>query len=265
MRLMRCSIPVLLALGLATPLAAANQQEISAILTKAYHGQRMMQRTFYGGSRVRYAADGRAIKAGDPGPWTLDAGIQPQVIKVKRRKLIIQGNRLYFIYYKKENKLRPYLGPKVEIDIATSQDMTGLAGVQQSIARVFVAGQERLIDFVPDYWKDYLLHPNAPVQKRPRSPLTAGKESITAPHVISAPEPPFTPEASKIRMQGTVILTVVVGENGRVAKVTIVRPLGMGLDDSAARTVRKWKFKPATRKGRPVAVRVRVETAFKFR
>jgi TonB family protein len=36
----------------------------------------------------------------------------------------------------------------------------------------------------------------------------------------------------------------------------------MGLDQKAIESVRQWKFSPATKDGKPVAVEVRVEVAF---
>jgi hypothetical protein len=42
------------------------------------------------------------------------------------------------------------------------------------------------------------------------------------------------------------------------------KPLGGGLDEKAIETVKTWKFKPATREGVPVPVRVVVEVTFRL-
>lgn len=60
------------------------------------------------------------------------------------------------------------------------------------------------------------------------------------------------------------MLWLVVDAQGDVKQETIVKPLGLGLDERALRTVRTWKFKPSTRNGTPVPVRVMVEVSFKL-
>jgi TonB family protein len=40
--------------------------------------------------------------------------------------------------------------------------------------------------------------------------------------------------------------------------------VGEGLDESALKTLRKWKFKPAMKKGKPVPVTVMVEVTFRL-
>jgi len=54
-----------------------------------------------------------------------------------------------------------------------------------------------------------------------------------------------------------------VDASGNVIGVKLVRGVGEGLDESAIGTLRTWKFKPATKKGKPVPVRVIVEVSFR--
>ena len=44
----------------------------------------------------------------------------------------------------------------------------------------------------------------------------------------------------------------------------VARSLGMGLDQKAIEAVRKWKFEPAMKDGRPVAVQINVEVNFRL-
>jgi TonB family protein len=77
--------------------------------------------------------------------------------------------------------------------------------------------------------------------------------------------PSYTLQAKHARLEGTVRLSIVVDAEGNVDEVKeISKPLGLGLDESAMRAVRTWKFVPAQRKGKPVAVRVTVETTFRL-
>ena len=90
-------------------------------------------------------------------------------------------------------------------------------------------------------------------------------EAVTAPVPIFKPEPPYSDEARKARVEGILVFVIVVDRQGNVSDVRAVsKPLGKGLDESAVNTLRTWKFKPATRGGRPVTVRVQVETKFRL-
>jgi TonB family protein len=89
--------------------------------------------------------------------------------------------------------------------------------------------------------------------------------NITEPIPIYKPDPDYTPEARRDRIQGTVSLWIVVDAQGNVSDIQEMSdPLGDGLDKSAMDTVKTWKFTPAKRDGVPVAVRVRVEISFRL-
>jgi TonB family protein len=80
---------------------------------------------------------------------------------------------------------------------------------------------------------------------------------------VYTPEPDYTPEASKAKLRGVVVLRIMIDESGNVTDVReLSAPLGKGLDESAIKTVRTWRFKPATRNGKPVPVRTKVEISF---
>jgi len=85
---------------------------------------------------------------------------------------------------------------------------------------------------------------------------------VTAPIPIYQPDPDYSDEARKAKYQGTVVLNVIVGADGRVHNAQVARSLGMGLDEKAIERVMIWKFKPATKDSRPVAVEVSVEVTF---
>ena len=85
---------------------------------------------------------------------------------------------------------------------------------------------------------------------------------VSAPVAIFSPDPDYSDEARKAKYQGTVVLTVIVGADGRVHNAKVTRQLGMGLDEKAIEKVMTWKFRPATKDARAVAVEVSVEVTF---
>lgn len=87
---------------------------------------------------------------------------------------------------------------------------------------------------------------------------------VIAPRAVYDPEPEYSEEARKTKQQGTVVLSLIVDEQGRPRSIRVVRSLGMGLDDKAIDAVKKWKFVPGTKDGLPVAVQVNVAVSFRL-
>lgn len=90
--------------------------------------------------------------------------------------------------------------------------------------------------------------------------------NVSAPICLYCPDPEYSEEARKAKYQGIVVLWVIVGPEGRIIPETvrIVKALGMGLDEQAVRAVQQWRFRPAERFGKPVAVQMQVEVNFRL-
>lgn len=87
---------------------------------------------------------------------------------------------------------------------------------------------------------------------------------VSAPRPIFAPDPEYSEEARKAKYQGTCVLWLVVGPDGRTRDIRVARTLGLGLDQKAIEAVKQWKFEPAMKDGKPVAVQVNVEVTFRL-
>ncbi len=87
---------------------------------------------------------------------------------------------------------------------------------------------------------------------------------VSQPVPIYKPEPEYSEEARKAKYSGTVLLSLVIDEHGNTRDIHVVRPLGLGLDEKAIEAVAKWRFRPAMKGGRPVAVQAQVEVNFRL-
>jgi TonB family protein len=87
---------------------------------------------------------------------------------------------------------------------------------------------------------------------------------VSAPRALDTPDPEYSEEARKAKYQGTCVLWLIVGPDGKPRDVKIARALGMGLDEKAIEAVRNWKFEPAMKDGKPVAVQINVEVNFRL-
>jgi len=95
--------------------------------------------------------------------------------------------------------------------------------------------------------------PEGPPPAEPEGPIRVGGD-VQPPVKVSAPSPQYTEIARKARIQGVVIVEAIIDKEGNVTNVKILKGLPMGLDTAAADAVKKWRFKPATLNGKPVAV-----------
>jgi periplasmic protein TonB len=79
------------------------------------------------------------------------------------------------------------------------------------------------------------------------------------------PDPLYSDEARKAKLQGQVTMRVLVGADGRAKAVQVTRGIGLGLDENAAHAVRNWQFIPARDAARrPVATWITIETVFRL-
>jgi TonB family protein len=110
--------------------------------------------------------------------------------------------------------------------------------------------------------------PDAPIQKfsesaaAPRIYHIGG--DVSAPELMFSPNPEFSEEAKRAKYQGICIVSLIVDAQGNPQRVQVVRHLGMGLDQKAVDAVKQYRFKPAMRHGKPVAVEVNIEVNFRL-
>jgi protein TonB len=98
-------------------------------------------------------------------------------------------------------------------------------------------------------------------------PFQPGTNGVTFPRLIREVAPAYTNAALQARVQGLVELRALVYADGSVGDVWVTRSLdrSFGIDDEAVRTVKQWRFAPATHDGKPVAVVVPIELRFTIR
>lgn len=87
---------------------------------------------------------------------------------------------------------------------------------------------------------------------------------ISKPKIVYAVDPEFSDEARRQKHQGEVSISVVVDAQGNPQNLRILRPLGMGLDEKAVEAVRQYRFKPALKNGKPIAVQIIVVVNFQL-
>jgi len=79
--------------------------------------------------------------------------------------------------------------------------------------------------------------------------------------LIAQPRPMYPPLAKQARIQGVVELNAVIGKDGTVGSLSVVKghPL---LVQAAIDAVKQWRYKPTLLNGEPVEVQTTIDVNF---
>ena len=87
---------------------------------------------------------------------------------------------------------------------------------------------------------------------------------VSAPKLIKHVEPEYPEYARKKKLSATVVVRMVVDEAGVPQNIAVIKPLGNGFDEATIAAVNQWRFEPAMRDGKPVAVSLQSEVTFRI-
>ena len=89
---------------------------------------------------------------------------------------------------------------------------------------------------------------------------------VRIPVLVSIDKPEYPPLARRMKVEGTVVLSLLVDERGRVLEVKLERgvQLNVGINEAAIAAARSAKFRPATKEGVPVKIWYQLTIPFKL-
>src|SRR5580658_1890230 len=88
--------------------------------------------------------------------------------------------------------------------------------------------------------------------------------SVLPAEILSKPTPVYTQEARNLKIEGEVLLEVVLEASGKLRVLRVVHGLGHGLDDNAVKAAEQIHFKPAVKDGQPTESTVVVHIIFQM-
>jgi TonB family protein len=88
---------------------------------------------------------------------------------------------------------------------------------------------------------------------------------VTPPVPIYKPEPQYSKQARKNRIQGAVVLKFVIDPTGHPRDIKVLRGLGYGLDEKAIECAAQWEFRPGMKDGQPVPVTATIAVNFSIK
>jgi len=87
--------------------------------------------------------------------------------------------------------------------------------------------------------------------------------NVKPPVALYAPSAQYSEQARRAKLGGVVVVSTLVNEDGLPTEIKLVKSLGMGLDENAIECVSRYRFKPGTKDGVPVPVRITIEISFR--
>ncbi len=163
----------------------------------------------------------------------------------------------------------------------TSADLMGCPMVSQKtfrsrIARLLTDGMPRASSY-GSLWRAAVVFAAAVItigmvsgKPRAQEPGQNGEvfrvgHGVRQPRVISRVEPEYSVGAQAAKVEGTVLLSVVIGTDGLAHNINVVKKLGSGLDEKAVEAVQKWRFEPGMKGGTAVRTRAQIEVNYRLK
>jgi TonB family protein len=145
-----------------------------------------------------------------------------------------------------------WFSPELQINIETKTDNVGSFTNFTTTSNLRREEQDRRLFEVPGDFKV--------IDETGTRAVIFGGADIAKPALRVRVQPVYTEEAKQNRIQGTVVMSVVVGADGVPTDLRIVHSLGAGLDQSAVTAVQQWRWQAARINGKaaPVLDTVRV-------
>ncbi len=95
--------------------------------------------------------------------------------------------------------------------------------------------------------------------------ISATAPGVTPPVAIETVSPGYPELARRTHLEGVVVLEAIIGRDGFVRDVRVLRGVSPLLDPAALEAVRTWRYRPARIEGRAVAVYLNVTVTFSLR
>jgi len=234
-------------------------------LRSRYAGKVLIFRKCYRmASQVEISDDG-VVKGSShrPGYWTVDGAVQVRDLEFRKDRVTFKCSKLWAnikddgqLHYFPVNaalKGKTDYPETVEVTFRTTKDAVSAEEISGRVKQVFLGEQESMLGATPQPIAAF-------IQKIPAQmdidPITGVEFSGTLPKVVSRPEPDVPREAQLVGQSGRESFVVFVDEQGSAAVVGFTRILQYGLEETTIAVVKNWKFAPAMKDGKPLAVRI---------
>jgi len=138
--------------------------------------------------------------------------------------------------------------------------------LREALDNIFAPGlDERMLASLPDFWKLYYEAAAAHTDYRPKDPTVLRQNTVDhKARLLTVFEPPSNEYAQANGVAGMALYHTIVGPDGKAGEIAVGRPIGFGLDENAVDSIRKARFEPAAKDGKPVPVLLDLVVQFRI-
>jgi len=251
------------AAGVAAPV---EQRDVAVDAASQWIGRALFLRCFCAENSLGFDAQGHVQGVVKKVDWTV-AGVNLQkVVRKEPGEIELDGVRVAVRYATDRHEFdrHPQNDDKIRILLADTGDA---AGVERALKAVFAVGIDRELQLsLPDYWQHYfnpaMAWPKDSLEGVPIETKVTPSATASVAQVTHKTEAGYAAYASRDRVTGTVTLHLVIDADGTPRRISIMQPLGYGLDEKAVEAAAKYRFAAAIVQGKAVASAVAMNEEF---
>ena len=138
--------------------------------------------------------------------------------------------------------------------------------LRDALDAIFAPGlDQRMMAAMPDFWKLYYQAVATKADYRPSDASILRQNTVDEKaHLLTSFEPDSNEFAQNAGVSGMALYHTVIGADGKPGEIAVARPIGFGLDENAVAAIRKAKFSPAMKDGKPVPIMLDLVVQFRI-
>lgn len=208
--------------------------------------------------------------------WHMLGVLTIKSVHLNGQQLQISGTRQMLVRDKKDQLGPSGDGQPVEVDIDLNGRDPAIV-LPQIREKLFFASIDEAVAAIPRIFRENIPGSLKKVEKKPPLPecdcAAHGTDPCldhqasggwVNPRLLQSADPHYSPAARNKKLNGTVTLAVALDASGRITDLWVTKPLGLGLEDEAARAVRQYVFAPATCHDQPAPTSLYVDVNFQI-
>lgn len=138
--------------------------------------------------------------------------------------------------------------------------------LRDALGRIFAPGLDaQMMATMPAFWGLYYKAAAAKTDFRPADPAVLRQDQVDRKaRLLTTFEPDSNQYAQNAGVAGMALYQAVIEPDGKPGEIAVARPIGFGLDENAVAAIRKARFEPAEKNGKPVPVLLNLIVEFRI-
>jgi len=255
---------VLLLSGAATLRAAVSDADQQSLRSKYVGKILVFRKCARMVSQYDVQEDGTVKGDAQPGFWSVDGAAQVKDIEFRKERVTFKCLKLWanikddgqLHYFPVTAALKERGGDypqSTDVVLRTGHENVAATEITERLKKVCLGEQDSILSAAPQPIATFIQ--KVPVEMD-IDPVTGHGFTGTAPKPVSKPLPALPKEAELVGQAGQESFVLYVDEEGKAAVVAFTHLLQYGVEEATIEAVKGWKFEPAMKDGKAVAIRI---------